>query len=180
MGASLAGLLIITVLFTTALIIFRTNLFTNAQIGDSIKEISDVTGERARTVIKISTTTGDQSGGCDTARIQVENTGATSISNFSDMDVIVQFTSGDNQVQKLNYVTGNTPSTTGDWARSLSPQDFAAGIFNPGEIMVITAILSITQTVSTGEGAVTVGTPNGVTATRTFPDNFQVTLCPVS
>lgn len=180
MAASLAGLLIITVLFTAALIIFRTNLFTNAQIGDAIKEISNVTGERARTAIKLTTTTGDQSGGCDTTRFKVENTGATSISNFSDMDVIVQFTTGNNQVQKLNYVTGDTPSTTGDWARILSPQDFEAGIFNPGEIMVITAILSITQAVSTGEGAVTVGTPNGITATRTFPDNFLVSRCPVS
>ena len=74
MGASLAGLLIITVLFTSTLVIFHTNLFSNAQIADAIKEITNVTGERARTIIRISTTTGDQSGGCNTVRVKVENT----------------------------------------------------------------------------------------------------------
>ena len=93
------------------------------------------------------------------------------------MDFIAQFTTGDNLAQRLTYITGDDPIATGDWARVLSPQGFEAGIFNPGEVMEIRAILTLVQTVNTGEGAVTVATPNGITATRSFPDNFQITRC---
>ena len=92
------------------------------------------------------------------------------------MDVIVQFTQANNAPQSLEYTTGGTPSSTGEWAKTVTSatDKFEPGLFNPGETMVIKAKLNLTQAGDTS-GILTVGTPNGVTDTATFS---LTTPCP--
>ena len=101
MASSLAGLLILVVFFTGALIMFRVNLLGNVLINAAMKESIDMSGDRARTAIEIpSSSTGDDP--CDLT-ITIANTGTTAVTDFSRMDFIVQFTTGSNTPEKLTF-----------------------------------------------------------------------------
>ena len=160
MGATLAGLLISSMFFTGALMMFRTTLQGNVVIGDTTRESIRIAGERARTEISITSVVGS---GCGLT-ITVDNTGAISIADASRMDIIVQYPAGNNSAQRLTYdLTG--PPDIGEWiATSISGQ-FQPAIFDPGETMTIDAQLSL---VEAGPGTVTVGSHNGIIDTGAF------------
>ena len=166
MGAAIAGLLIMAVFFTGVLMMFRTTLFGNVIISNSMKEANQLSGEQARTDIRLtgaSITTGD--GYCKLT-VTGDNKGAISISDYDRMDIILQFDQASNAPQALSYNSGNTAST-GDWtSRLVAPYDkFEPTIFNAGETITIEGRLS--SLVTGDESAlVTVGAPTGVTATR--------------
>ena len=107
-----------------------------------------------------------------------DNDGVTSISNFDEMDVIVQMVEGNSPPQSLTYNSGDSPTSTGDWAKDLTPfstsDAFQPGIFNPGETIVIQAKLSLTVA-GDSNATMTVAVPNGVTGTRTVS---LTTPCP--
>ena len=169
MGASISGLLILAVFFTAILVMFRTTLLSDVLISDANKEATNLSGERARTAFDITTTTGD--GSC-TLTVTGDNTGTTSIADFSFMDVIVQYSSGTNSPERLTFTTASAPASTGEWAEVAVSGNFEPNILNPGETLTIKAMLTLKTSDSTG--TVTVGTPNGVTDTNTFP---QVVPC---
>lgn len=177
MGIALAGLLIIGVLFSGALIIFRSDLLGNLLVTDAIKETSQLTGEQVRTRIDLTAVSIDTGDGNCNLTVTGDNTGSTSIADLDQMDAIVQFTTGDNLPQSLTYVTGDTPSATdgtGDWAkRSISGQ-FEPGIWNPDEELVLKGILDVSLGTVDTFATVTVSTPNGVTDTFTTTDVFSV------
>ena len=164
MAASIAGLLILSVIFTGMITTFRSNLFGNVLVGNATKEAAQLLGERNRTEISInSITTGD--GGCDLT-VVLKDTGSTSMSDFSHMDVIVQFTEGMNAARRLTYTGDSGSPGQGEWASTLiaTSDKFEPGIFNPGETMTVTAKLSLPKT-GDRAGQVTIGTPNGIVAT---------------
>ena len=87
MGAAIAGLLIMAVFFTGVLMMFRTTLFGNVIISNSMKEANQLSGEQARTDIRLtgaSITTGD--GYCKLT-VTGDNKGAISISDYDRMDI---------------------------------------------------------------------------------------------
>ena len=73
MAASLAGLLILAVLLTASQLILRTTLSGNVLIGSSMKQITRLEGERARTKLSITAATGDTSN--NTLPVTVKNDG---------------------------------------------------------------------------------------------------------
>ena len=176
MAASVAGIMILAVFLVGGLMILRTSLFGDVLLGNAVKEAVDLEGERARTVIGLGTPSIDTGDGTCTLTVTGDNDGAVSLGDFSTMDVIVQTLEGNNAPVQLNYTTGDTPSSTGDWAKELpSTSDiFAPGIFNPGETITIKARLDLSVAGDTA-ATVTVGTQNGVTDMRSLS---VVTPCP--
>ena len=177
MGAALAGLLVLGVLFSGALILFRIDLLGNRLVTDAVRDASEVAGEQVRTQISL---TGDQvtnAGGSCELTATADNTGATSIATFDEMDLIIQFTTGDNLPQLLTFVTGDTPST-GEWAKRSIAGPFEPGIWNPDELMVLKARLSQLTGTGTTAIALTLGAPNGVTDLTTT-DAFALP-CPAT
>ncbi len=122
MGAALAGLLILAVFITGTLTMSRTNLFGNVLVTETTKEAIRLSGERARTVIDVTSTA--VTGPC-TVTLTVDNAGSTSISDLSQMDVIAQFPAGNNVPQRLTHALSG--AVVGEWsAISIS------GLFQPG------------------------------------------------
>jgi len=174
MGIALAGLLIIGVLFSGALIIFRSELLGNLLVTDALKEASELTGEQVRTRIDLTDFEIDTGDGKCILTVTGDNTGATSIADLGKMDVIVQFTTkfttGDNPPQRLTYVTGDKPSTTGDWAKRSISGEFEPGIWNPDETLILKGWLNLALGSVDITATVTVATPRGVTDTITASD----------
>ena len=168
MGATLAGLLILTLFLASSLIMSRSTLHGNTLVGMSTKLAIRLSGERARTAIDITSTSGD--GACNLT-INVDNTGTVSVKELSLMDVVVQFPGGNNPPERLEYA-GSTPPNLGQWSATSVSGPFEPGIFNPGETMTIDAQLLL---IEADDGTVTVGTPNGIVDTAVFP---VLTPCP--
>ena len=151
------------VFFTGALIMFRMNLIGNVLINTAMKESIDVSGDRARTAIEIPSSSSDD-GLCDLT-INIANTGTTAITDFSQMDFVVLFTTGNNTPDKLTFAEGSELNP-GEWEVSSISGQMEPGILNPGETLIAEAKLDLAEE---GSGVLTVGTPNGITDTRPFP-----------
>ena len=128
--------------------------------NSAAKEFTERQVDRLNTGIGIETTA-DASSDCLTYTAQVANTGETKISDFTEMDVLVQYTnSGDTKVaSRLAYNT--------DWTISMSPDDRDANIWNPDETATITFSLASAPKLDT-RGTVVVVTPQGVLDSNYF------------
>ena len=150
---------------------FRSTLAGNVATGGALREAAQFEGEQSRTELGLTGALISTAGGDCILTVTGDNDGATSISDFSDMDVIVQFAEANNPPQQLSYTTGDTPSSTGNWAKILTPfstsDKFQPGIFDPGDTIVIQAQLSLPVAGDT-TGTVTIGAPNGVIDTLSF------------
>lgn len=89
MGASLAGLLIMSVFLTSAIVMWRVDLFSKVFVANAASAAIEHDGDQARTSIDITGAGGDVTDGMLTA--YVKNVGSTSIAetDFPDMDFIV-------------------------------------------------------------------------------------------
>lgn len=176
MAAAIAGLLILAVFLTSAVTVARSGLVGTAAVSGALQEATRLDGQQFRTEISFDDAAINTDDGNCNLTVTGDNTGAVSIVDFSMMDVIVQLTQGNNAPQSLEYTTGGTPSSAGDWAKPVTSASdkFELGLFNPGETMVIKAMLSLTVGGDTS-GEVTVSTPDGVTDTATFS---LTTPCP--
>ena len=151
------------VFFTGTLIMFRMNLIGDVLINTAMKESIDVSGDRARTAIEISSSSSDD-GLCDLT-INIANTGTTAITDFSQMDIVVQFIIGNNTSANLTFAEDDALNL-GEWKVSSISGQMEPGILNPGETLTVEAKLNLAEE---GSGVLTVGTPNGITDTRPFP-----------
>ena len=178
MSATIAGLLILAVFLAGVLMMFRSTLFGNVSTGSALREAAQIEGERSRTEIDLTDGSVSTAGGVCILIVTGDNDGVTAISDFDEMDVIVQMVEGNNPPQRLTYNSGDSPTSAGDWAKNLTPfatsDAFQPGIFNPGETFEIKVKLSLTVG-GDSNATVTVGAPNGVTTTRTVP---LTTPCP--
>ena len=151
---------------------FRMNLFGDVLINAAMKESIDVSGDRARTAIEIPSSSSDD-GLCDLT-INIANTGTTAITDFSQMDFVVLFTTGNNTPDKLTFAEGSELNP-GEWEVSSISGQMEPGILNPGETLIAEAKLDLAEE---GSGVLTVGTPNGITDTRPFPSLGSTTTSP--
>ena len=113
-----------------------------------------------RTVIGVTSTSVD--GACGLT-VDAENTGATSIRRFPEMDVILQFPTGNNPASAMVYTT-EVPNL-GQWTVTFISGVFEPGVWNPGENLTIQAQVPLLED---GGGIVTISTPNGVVTEAAF------------
>ena len=163
MAATVAGLLILAIFFTSQMMMFRANTYASLLTTGTNKQAVHLSGEQARTMIEVQSATTD---GLCNLTVDLANTGAVAVVDPSRMDVIAQFPGGANLPRRLSYA-GSGPPGLDEWASTTISGTFDPGIFDPGENMQIDAKLSLSAGDATG--TVTVATPNGVTATASFP-----------
>lgn len=110
--------------------------------------------------------------------VSIQNTGQTSMRDFSEWDVIIQYyATSSNQglsISWLPHTTSSTP-TNGQWTVSGLYMDTAASttevyepsILNPGEVMVLRT--NVTPAIpTTTDNRITIGAPNGMTLVAPF------------
>ena len=165
METSVAGVLIFGVLIVAVVLLAQAIVVSNAVMGSAIKESASAAGERARTELSFDTSTSDGT----TLTVDVDNAGNTSISDYNEMDLIVEYPETGTltmQYQRLAYVAASPGA--GEWTdTSRTPDQFQPGTWDSGETLRITAIVSPVQASGT-TGTVAVASPNGVAATGTF------------
>ena len=110
--------------------------------------------ERQATAVELEATS-DTTTDCLTYTATVANNGETVVTDFTEMDILVQYTdSGDNQVASRLVYTSN-------WTIGISPDDRDPNAWNPGETATITFTLLLALKDNT-RGTVVVVTPQGV------------------
>ncbi|MBC8281730.1 MAG: hypothetical protein H8E48_13175 [Chloroflexi bacterium] len=164
MGSSLAGLLILAVLLTASLMIWRVNLSGNDLVSSASRNALQLEGERARTVPSITSAKGDRNN--NPLAVTVKNDGATSAaaSDFDKMDLVVFYDSAAQPPVRLTY-TSNNPPPAGQWTNTAISGTFEPDVWNPAEDLTIAATL-VGGTCA--PGTLTVGFPNGITDTNPF------------
>jgi len=164
MGSSLAGLLILAVLLTASLMIWRVNLVGNVVIQSASKGALQLEGERARTVPNMVTASANRNN--NTLAVTLQNDGATSVpvSGFPDMDVVVIYDLAAQTPLRLTY-TATNPPPSGQWTKTSISGGFEPDVWNPTETL---AILATLNGADCNKGTVTVGFPNGVIDTNPF------------
>ena len=117
-----------------------------------------VSRDRLDTHVAISSAEAEDLG-CDTFSVSVDNTGQTSISDYSNMNVVADYndTSGAKVLTHLDYGS--------DWSiSSISPDIADTGIWDPGEVATLSFTLSPVMARDRTD-IVSIGTPEGVTDT---------------
>ena len=129
MGVAFAGLLILAVFVAGVLVMFRTALHGNVLISGATKSSGQLVGERARTVIGITSATSD--GTCNLT-VVVENTGATTISgtDFPLVDFIMEFSVATNPPRRMIHSSPGPPGF-GEWVRFFDHRSIRAGQSQP-------------------------------------------------
>ena len=165
MEASIAALIILTVVLFGVLTLTYAYISAQDTILESWREMEERLGDRARTQISSVGATTDG----DTVTLTLENEGEIKLADFDQWDVIVQYdTDNDGDHDAVEWLSYNYVETiylmSGEWGNNKGEdigEVFEPGIFNPGEAMTITLVVSseITHT-----GVAIIGTPNGITA----------------
>jgi hypothetical protein len=141
---------------------FRTALYSNELMSSATKSSGQLVGDQARTVVGITSITSD--GTCNLT-VAVENTGATTITEFPMVDFILEFSLEINPPRRLIH-SFSEPPALGEWAVASITGAFEPGSLNPGESMTLSAKISM---IEASDGKLTIGTPNGIIDTALFP-----------
>ena len=164
MAVNIAGAIVIGVLIVVLSVMARSSIVSTTLVGFSALQGNDLNGERAKTKLEFVSALG----GAGNLTLNVKNTGLTSVFDYTSMDVIVEYLdASDNQVSThLTYTTGTLANN--EWKKtSISPDAYQPGAWDPGETIVLDALLFPTQKADTTAG-VTVTTPNGVSVVWSF------------
>ncbi len=164
METSIGGMLILGVAMVAFMVMTHAMLVSNQLMVSSIKEGAEFAAERAQTQINqtYSASTGSR------LRVDLKNTGGTSVSDYADMEFIVDYQAvgGALVSKRLTYVS-STPGNN-QWSdRFRTPDAFQPGIWDSDEELKLLAVLEPKHDTST-RGTVTVATPNGVSVTGSF------------
>ena len=102
--------------------------------------------------------------------VDVQNTGNTSVSDFANMEYVIQYTTtaggGTETAEIMAYVAGSSANGTWD-ILSITPDSVQPGVWDPGETIRMSGNLSGTPQSGT-TGAVWVSTPDGAVTGGTF------------
>ncbi len=146
-----------------------------AQIGETVKESSDLYGEIARTELTSLNVSVISAGA--TVDWSVGNIGQTQFREYADWDVVITYQDSAGaglQVQYLTYTTNASPAA-GEWtvtgvyrdAGTLTAEVFNPGIVDPGEEFIIRVELSPSIATPT-TNTITLAVENGVTVSAQF------------
>ena len=156
-GASAA--LILFLLLTTATFLFQIDSWTN----HSLTALAATNRRAERLHTKVDITSLIQAvAGCGTFSATVRNAGRTSISDLTQMDVLVDYTDGAD-AKVVTYLTNEA-----HWSvTALSPDTYDTNIWNPQERATI-ILAAVPPPKSNTLGTVIIGSPLGVTASAYF------------
>ena len=172
METVISALIVIALLILAVVGLSQVSISSQASIAESAGLMQERTGDRARTNITslgAQTTVLDET--TDAVQVTLKNAGSTKVSDLEQWDVILQYTDGKNSPVAKWYSPGDG---TNQWsatiysnASSQIPEVIEPGIFDPGEEMVVTVVVSPTVGTGTTNLAV-IATPNGITASTVF------------
>mgnify|MGYP001576313543 CR=1 FL=1 len=141
-------------------------------LSASWKEMEVRSGDMARTELEVA----DTSESSPYAYITLYNSGQTALLDFAAWDVVAQWYNSSDvlQQQYMAYTASNPPgnnqwTVTGIYTNSgaSNPEVYQPGILDPDEYMVIRLKFSPAQRQSSQTQTI-IGTPNGVTVSRTY------------
>ncbi|HIC16166.1 MAG TPA: hypothetical protein EYM65_01705 [Dehalococcoidia bacterium] len=162
MGNVVSGAIVTTLflLVTMVVFFFLLSSFTNRSLDASAASARQ--GARVHSAIQFNSTAQANAGVCDVYSVVVENTGDILMDDFSEMDLIVEYTdTGDTAViERLAHATGWSVS-------SISPDTRGPSEWNPGEIATVNFTLSPTAKDGTS-GLVTMATYLGISDSSYF------------
>jgi hypothetical protein len=162
MGASIASILVLGVLFAGMLIVFRTDMVGDFRAANSVQEGANLADERARTSLEIVSTNALEVFRCDTGvELTVRNNGHVPVKEFEQMDVLTWYTTegGPTDTVSFDFSAGNLEK--GQWSvGGISPNN-ASPWFEPGETATLLWRFLQPQQEATS-AYLTVITPNGV------------------
>ena len=162
MGASVASLLVLTVLFTGVLMTLKSSWLGDNRINGAVAGATKNYDDRNKTALAITSSVGLSVFRCDTGvEVTVDNVGEMTVNDFARMDVLTWYTleSGDTVTKDFEYSDGNLEK--GEWSvGGISPDNNSPG-FDPGETATLVWRFDQPQMPNTS-GYLTVVTPNGV------------------
>ena len=160
MSGALSGIIGMSMLMLVTVLVFQLmDIVWNPQVHGH-QEFTQRIQERQATAIDVESTA-DTTTDCLTYTATVANTGDTVVTDFTEMDILVQYTdSGDNQVASRLVYTSN-------WTISMSPDSRDPNAWNPDETATITFTLLLALKDNT-RGTVVVVTPQGVVDSSYF------------
>lgn len=163
MAIVLAGALVLATFLVTSVLMLHALLTTSAIQSQSLRDQIQVNVEKRGSSLDITGAAVSNPGSGD-GWVHVDNTGSQSVPDFSEMDVILQYTDT-SDVQRLTYLAYN-PSGLGpnQWtvsATGVQPDTFNPRIWDSDETLAID--LRVSPAIKSGvTGSVVVGTPWGV------------------
>jgi hypothetical protein len=127
------------------------------QSGDTATALA-ISRDRLDTHVAISSAEADDLG-CDTFTVSLENTGHTSVSDYSNMDIVADYTDTSGAAVTTHLAYGS------DWSvSSISPDTRDTNIWDPGETATLAFTLSPVMA-RDRKGIVSIGTPEGISDT---------------
>ena len=156
-GAS--AVLVLFLLLTSATFLFQIDSWTTHSLA--AKDATNRRAERLHTKMDITSVVQAVTD-CGTFSATVGSAGRASVSDFSQMDVLVDYTDGADAkvVLHLTYEA--------DWSvTALSPDTYDTNIWNPQESATI-VFAAVPPPKSNTRGTVIIGSPLGVTASAYF------------
>lgn len=123
-----------------AIVVFLTTTLLNASAlqAMALNDAWDSQEKRLRENASITSTSASDSGGGTNVTVLVENTGEVAVSDFDEMDLLVQYTTPPDAtvVVRLPFVA--TGPGNNEWTvASISPDTFHPGIWDPGETATV-------------------------------------------
>jgi archaeal flagellar protein FlaF len=167
MESVITGVLIITLLLLTVLTVTHSYLSTQDALYRSWRDMESRLGERAHT--SLTPVRAQTSGGGGTVEVTLRNDGQTKLADFAHWDMIVKYDTGTQSlIEQLPYGSGvNQWAPTAILAGDGLAEVLDPGILNPDEQIVLRVLLSPAVGLGT-RNAVTVVTPNGISASAVF------------
>ena len=159
MSSLASGIIVIASFLLASVIMFGTFLTMSTTQSQSLKDLGNTNKEKIGSSISItSAIVSAASAGVSTdLTLEVNNTGSQSVADFSEMDVIVQYTdSSDNLVQKyLTYsVSGYGDNEWTNPITGVTPDTFNPRMWDPDETFTIN--LRLAPEVKSGTSALVV------------------------
>jgi archaellin len=159
MSSLASGIIVIASFLLASVIMFGTFLTMSTTQSQSLKDLGNTNKEKIGSSISItSAIVSAASAGVSTdLTLEVDNTGSQSVADFSEMDVIVQYTdSSDNLVQKyLTYSASGYDDN--EWTNPITgvtPDTFNPRMWDPDETFTIN--LRLAPEVKSGTSALVV------------------------
>ena len=163
MGIVLVGALVMAAFLVTSVLMFQTFLISSATQSQSLRDQTQVNVEKRGSGLNITGAVVSDPGNGD-AWVHVDNIGSQSVPDFSEMDIILQYTDT-SDVLRLTYLAYNASGAgPNQWtvsATGVQPDTFNPRMWDSDETLAID--LQVSPAIKSGAtGQVVVGTPWGV------------------